>query len=785
MRLGDLLDLSVLGRLAEANYRASGMPVGIVDAIDGAVLVGSGWQEICTRFHRAHPLTLERCHESDQHMASHLAAGAPCEYTCKNGLRDIGVPIMVGDEHLATLFLGQFFYEAEAPDREFFARQAREIGFDETAYLAALDRVPVFSRAAVENMLTYNSMLARFISDLAEAALRRRRAEDRAESLARFPEENPDPVLRISTDLDVLYANEAARASLRPLGVEQGEAVPPIISAIVERARAHGQRTRDEVSAGDRIFSLSVVPVRDGFNVYAHDVTARERAEQALLDGEERLRGAMQRLESLLENSPLAVVEWSSVDFRIARWSEGATRMFGWTAEETFGRRIDELTLVYPEDWPLVEQVMADMLSGKRPRNVNTNRNVRKDGGIVHCEWYNSTVTDAGGHLIAVLSLVLDVTDRKRVEQELRDASRRKDEFLGMLSHELRNPLAPIHSALYILDHADPAGPQARRAREVAGRQLSHLTRLVDDLLDVTRIVRGKIELRTSTLDLAEVTRRAGEDYAALMTERGLELVTTVPAEPVWVTGDETRLAQAMGNLLQNAAKFTPPGGRVTLSVVATGDAAEVHVRDTGRGIDRDLMSRIFDPFVQADQALDRTDGGLGLGLALVKGLVQLHGGTVSAMSAGPGTGADFAIRLPPSGNASAPARVAEAGTAPPASARSRILVVDDNPDAAESLADLVRLLGHDAEVAFDGASGLAKARGGGFDVVLCDIGLPGMSGYEVARELRRDHGHRMRLIAVSGYAQPEDVQRSVEAGFDAHVAKPPDLERLETLLGA
>jgi len=781
VRLGELLDLSTLAKLADANFRASGMPIGIVDAIDGSVLVGAGWQDICTRFHRANPQTLERCRQSDQHIASHLAAGESCEYTCKNGLRDIGLRITAGGTHLATLFLGQFFYEREAPDRDFFARQAREIGFDETSYLAALDRVPVFSRAAVENILAYDSALARFISDLAESAIRRRRAEDRAESLARFPEENPDPILRISDDLEVVYANDAARESLRSLGLAAGAALPPAISAVVDRAQARGQRTRGEISAGDRVFSLSVVPVRDGFNVYAHDITARERAEQALVEGEERLRGAMQRLESLLENSPLAVVEWS-VDFHITRWSRGATRMFGWSAEETYGRRIDELTLVYPEDWPLVQQVMGDMLNGNRPRNVSKNRNVRKDGSTIHCEWYNSTVTDSAGKLTSVLSLVLDVTERKHVEQELREANRRKDEFLGMLSHELRNPLAPIRNALFILERAEPSGPQARRAREVAGRQVSHLTRLVDDLLDVTRIVRGKIELRRLPLDLAGVARRAGEDYAALLSERGVDLVSAVPPEPVWIDGDETRLAQAIGNLLQNAAKFTPSGGRVTLSVT-TGDTAEVHVRDTGRGITRELMSHIFDPFVQADQTLDRTDGGLGLGLALVKGLVQLHGGTVAATSDGPGTGADFTIRLPLLRRATRAARVADGETA--TVGRSRILVVDDNPDAAESLADLVRLFGHDAEVAFDGASAVAKARAGGFDVVLCDIGLPGMSGYEVAKALRADAGKPVRLIAVSGYAQPEDVQRSMEAGFDAHVAKPPDPARLEALLAS
>jgi signal transduction histidine kinase len=252
------------------------------------------------------------------------------------------------------------------------------------------------------------------------------------------------------------------------------------------------------------------------------------------------------------------------------------------------------------------------------------------------------------------LLAIRDVTDRSRAEQavrevnaQLREADRRKDEFLGMLSHELRNHLAPIRNALFILDHAPPDGPQARRAREIANRQLAHMTRLVDDLLDVTRVARGKVELRRADLDVAALARRAADDHRALMQDRDLELDLHLPAEPVVVNGDETRLAQVLGNLLQNAAKFTPAGGRVALEVCAVDGRAELRVRDTGAGISPDVLPRIFEPFTQASQTLARSEGGLGLGLAMVRGLVALHGGEVRAASAGPGQGTEFTVTLP------------------------------------------------------------------------------------------------------------------------------------------
>jgi PAS domain S-box-containing protein len=410
--------------------------------------------------------------------------------------------------------------------------------------------------------------------------------------------------------------------------------------------------------------------------------------------------------------------------------------------------------------------------------------------GVTYWDWSLVPVREAGGPVLGLVFSLRETTKYKQAELALRaarerlaDANRRKDEFLGMLSHELRNPLAPIRNSVYILERAAPAGEQATRARQVIERQTEHLARLVDDLLDVTRIARGKIELRRSRVDLRELVRRTAEDLRSVVESRGVTLGVEVTAEKLWADADATRIAQVIGNLLQNAAKFTRAGDTVTLSLRSSGDRAEVSVRDTGAGIEPGLLPEVFEAFVQGDRTLARTDGGLGLGLALVKGITELHGGTVRAESAGMGKGAEFVVRLPLA-PAAAPARHGPGAAVRGSSTGRRVLIVDDSQDAADSLAEIVQLMGHTTEVAYDGPSALEKARTFRPNVVLCDIGLPGMSGYEVAKALRALGPIGLQLVAVSGYAQPEDVKAAVEAGFDTHVAKPPSPTDVERILG-
>jgi signal transduction histidine kinase len=391
-----------------------------------------------------------------------------------------------------------------------------------------------------------------------------------------------------------------------------------------------------------------------------------------------------------------------------------------------------------------------------------------------------SFVSSEGRRLVTMT--IRDLTELNRAVEALREADRRKDEYLAILSHELRNPLAPIRSAVFLLERADPASEGARRARGVIARQVGHLARMVDDLLDVSRVARGAIDLRRARMDLADLVARAGEDHSPLLAEAGIALEVEVPDHPVPIDGDSTRLAQVLGNILQNSAKFTARGGRVTLSLDTAGSEALIRIRDTGVGIAPELLGHVFEPFVQEERTLARSRGGLGLGLPLVKGLVELHGGSVEARSDGEGAGAEITVRLP---LATAPgAERADQPQAAGGATGRRVLVVDDNVDAAASLCDVVAHFGHSVEAVHDGATALARARERHPDVVLCDIGLPGMDGYEVARAIRADAALRgIRLVAVSGYAQPEDRARAERAGFDAHIAKPADPSTIERLL--
>jgi CheY-like chemotaxis protein/two-component sensor histidine kinase len=353
-----------------------------------------------------------------------------------------------------------------------------------------------------------------------------------------------------------------------------------------------------------------------------------------------------------------------------------------------------------------------------------------------------------------------------------------------MLAHELRNPLGPIVTGLHVLRQPRTTRQAREQTWDMLERQVRHLARLVDDLLDVSRITRGKVQLRCERIDLARQARTAAEDRRPVLERAGLALVVEAPETPVWVTGDPTRLAQIVNNLLDNAAKFSGGGGRVTVRVAA--DAARrqtvLSVRDEGVGIGPEILPRLFSAFAQADRSLDRSRGGLGLGLALVKGLAELHGGEVEAISGGPGRGAEFLVRLPLTEE---PAPVAPAAGRPELPAeRRRILVVEDSKDAAEALRVLLELRGHEVRVAHTGPQGVAAAKEWRPDVVLCDIGLPGLDGYGVARALRLNPATaRARLLALTGYGQEEDRRRSREAGFDHHLVKPADPEELQGLL--
>ncbi|HEX7185512.1 MAG TPA: ATP-binding protein [Thermoanaerobaculia bacterium] len=376
--------------------------------------------------------------------------------------------------------------------------------------------------------------------------------------------------------------------------------------------------------------------------------------------------------------------------------------------------------------------------------------------------------------------------DNARLFAELAAADRAKDEFLAMLAHELRNPLAAISNAASVLRGLPAENRRAHEMAEKVGRQVRHLSRLVDDLLDVSRFTRGLVELRKEPVALQHAAEGALEATRPLIEQRRHELTVDMPEEPLWLEADRTRIEQIVANLLNNAAKFTDPGGKIRLSVERQGDQAVLRVRDNGAGIHPELLPRIFDLFVQEDRSLARSHGGLGIGLTLVRGLVERHGGTVAVSSDGPGRGSEITVRLPLTAPPQAAPRPAAASPAPDAAPEgpSRILVVEDNVDAADALAELLRLWGHDVEVAHDGAAALEQARLHQPGVVLLDIGLPGMDGYQVTEALQRMPDlPRPLIIALTGYGQESDRQRSRRAGFDHHLVKPVDLEQLRSLL--
>jgi PAS domain S-box-containing protein len=370
-----------------------------------------------------------------------------------------------------------------------------------------------------------------------------------------------------------------------------------------------------------------------------------------------------------------------------------------------------------------------------------------------------------------------------RANEQLRQEDVHKNEFLAVLSHELRNPLAPLRNALWLLDRPDATARQAARARETINRQLMHLTRLVDDLLDVTRISQGKIHLQRSPVDLGELIRRTVEDHRSLFTTSAVELVCRTDEQPAWIHADPTRMAQVVGNLLANAARFSEAGGVVQVSLTREGGSrALLSVRDQGVGFSPELGESLFQPFIQADRTLHRSRGGLGLGLSLVKGLVELHGGTVQARSEGPGRGAEFQVQLPLVAEQRAPSPATPHAQAP--MPRRRVLIVEDNADAADTLREMLLTWDHEVEVARDGLEGVAKARSFHPDLVLCDLGLPRLDGFGVARAIRADPTLAgIYLVAVTGYASSDDQRHAADAGFNRHLAKPVPVDVIEEVL--
>jgi PAS domain S-box-containing protein len=483
---------------------------------------------------------------------------------------------------------------------------------------------------------------------------------------------------------------------------------------------------------------------------------------------------------------------------RVVSWNRGGERIFGYQAAEILGR--PSTVFFTPEDRRdgVPEQELE--LAATKGRASDDRWQMRKDGTPFFANGVSISLRDDHGVLRGFGKILRDYTEEKLNEERLRDratilaeADRHRNEFLAVLAHELRNPLAPILSSLHILSREEPEGPRREKARGIIERQVRQLSRLIDDLLDVSRITSGKIVLRKEPADLRVILEHAVQTARPLIEARRHHLSTVFPEQPVWLEADPTRLEQVVANLLNNAAKYTVDGGSILLGSEVRDGEALVMVRDTGMGIAPDLLGSVFDPFIQGSRSLDRSEGGLGIGLTLVRKLVELHGGAIEARSEGAGQGSEFLVRLPIMNRGSvfepeAPLvseprdAGAKPGTAEPLPLR--VLVVDDNVDTVESLSILLEMAGHEVRSAHSGPDALEAAAAFSPHAVLLDIGLPGLSGYEVARRLRDNPRLAgAALIAVSGYGQDEDRHRSKEAGFDRHLLKPLDFGELQKLL--
>ncbi|HSK76004.1 MAG TPA: ATP-binding protein [Thermoanaerobaculia bacterium] len=516
------------------------------------------------------------------------------------------------------------------------------------------------------------------------------------------------------------------------------------------------------------------------------EIAQRRRAEA-------NLREQRQWLRVTLESIGDAVIA-TDMEARVSFLNPVAQDLTGWTETEAAGRPLEEVFDIVNEDSRARAEspVRKVLREGTTAGLANHTVLISRDGGEIPIDDCAAPIRDEEGRLHGVVMVFHDVVERRKLERELTlraerlaEADRRKDEFLAMLAHELRNPLAPIRNGLYLMASPGASPAALERAREMMERQVQHLVRLVDDLLDISRITRGKVQLHKEPVDVVLLVRRAGEAVRPQMEAKGHLFEVTEPTEPVVLEADPTRLDQILANLLNNAVKFTDPGGSIELSARVVGGEVLISVRDTGIGIEPELLSQIFEPFLQGNQSLDRSQGGLGIGLTLARTLVEMHGGVLTARSEGPGRGSELIVCLPAPGVGERRREMTQDSRATGEGRPGRrVLVVDDNLDSAETIALMAQLWGHDVRTAHDGQAALTTAADYRPEVVLLDIGLPGMDGFEVAKRLREQEWMAgVMLVAMTGYGQEEDRRRSREAGFDHHMVKPIDPGALEALL--
>jgi PAS domain S-box-containing protein len=671
----------------------------------------------------------------------------------------------------------------------------------------------------------------------------RKRAEQAQAFLAAIVESSEDAIISKSLTGQILSWNAGAA---RLFGYTAEETIGRHITMLMPPERQHEERhILYRLGRGERIehfetvrvtkdgrridISLCISPVRDtsgrivAASKIARDITARKQAEELLRRNEadlRRVRAMSVRLSTTLELQPIldetlrTAAAIAGAEFGLLSLADqeestlriGASVGFSDSALGLLDRvpigsaacgvsflERRRVIVVDVETDPLFAPY-RDMARAAGFRSVHSTPLVTRYGkpaGVLSMHFRQPhRPSDREMHLLDLCARqAVDFIENARLYEELRAADRRKDEFLAMLAHELRNPLAPLRNSLQILRMSEDLGPAVERVRDVMQRQVDHMVRLVDDLLEVSRISRGKIELRKELTDLTAVVRNAIETSRPLIDGAGHQLAIAISPEPMMLHADPVRIAQVIANLLNNAAKYTENGGQIWISARREGDEAVVSVRDTGAGIPAEMLPRVFEMFTQINRTLNRSQGGLGIGLALARNLVELHGGRIEAHSEGAGMGSEFIVRLPVAAEACQVSALAGSGageSAVPPSAARRILIVDDLRDAAHTLAKLLQSMGNQVNIAQNAAEALLKAKVDRPHVVISDIGMPEVDGYELAKRIRQEPELKeVVLVALTGYGQQGDRRRTKDAGFDYHLVKPVDLESLEELLAS
>ena len=606
-----------------------------------------------------------------------------------------------------------------------------------------------------------------------------------------------DGFIAVDGEWRLTYVNAKALEILRPLhktaatllGANSWSEFPELVGTHLEDEyiRAMKERITAEFeffyTPLKSWFDIRIYPAKNGLSVYFQDITKRKVAEHELKRQREWFRVTLASIGDAVITTDVAG--------RVTFLNAVAQALTGCTQEEAIAQPLENVFNIINEDTrKRVDNPASRALrEGAIVGLANHTLLIARDGTQIPIDDSAAPIRDAGGATIGAVLVFRDITERKRAEQALREHDRRKDEFLATLAHELRNPLAPLRNALQLARHAgsDPGGnPDGNAVRpgallDMMDRQVEQMVRLVDDLLDLARVTQGKLRLHLQSTDLITVVNNALEISAPILQQAGHKVSVSLPDEPLYVDGDATRLSQVVCNLLNNAAKFSRAGGTLQLALTRQDRHIVLRVKDQGIGMPADKLEEIFEMFSQLDRSLERPTAGLGVGLPLARQIVQMHGGTIQALSAGPGCGSEFIVRLPPSDAAPVTTEPARVVVANPDHRNIKVLIADDNRDSADSMGMLLDAHGYEVHVVYDGLEAVEAANRRRPDVILLDIGMPRMNGYDAARSIRRQiWSARTVLIALTGWGQPEDRQRSAEAGFDRHLVKPVDLPALE-----